>query len=154
MFKSYSSKAAANKGATRMGYSKDDVYQDANDAWGFDVEDAQPEAAATKPQPEVHPLLAATGHTVNEAGATVPTSKTGRKIEKDRPMQNGVKMPSAGTKCREVWDYCASLPNVDAKAVKAQAEAQGWNPNNASIEYYNWRKYMGIHGRAKKQAAA
>ena len=27
------------------------------------------------------------------------------------------------------------------------AIAEGWNPNNASIEYYQWRKYNGISGR-------
>jgi hypothetical protein len=29
-----------------------------------------------------------------------------------------------------------------------------WNPNNAMIEYYQWRKFNGITGRAKKVEAA
>ena len=31
--------------------------------------------------------------------------------------------------------------------VKALAEERGWNPNNASIEFYQWRKFNGIRGR-------
>lgn len=88
---------------------------------------------------------------------TAPTSNTGLKIEKDRPEQNGVKRPSAGGLCRAVWDACwehqertDTVPT--AKDVKAIAEANGWNPNNASIEYYQWRKYNGIQGRVAKPA--
>lgn len=144
-FKSYSSKKAAEKGAQRAGFSKDDVYENEDGKFGFDVEVESETPAKAIAAPIAKPAPA--------QEAPKPTeSKTGRKIEKDRPMQNGVKMPSAGTKCREVWDFCASLPEVTAKDVKAQAETRGWNPNNASIEYYNWRKFMGIHGRAKKVA--
>jgi hypothetical protein len=81
------------------------------------------------------------------------TSK-GVKIEKDRPVSNGVKMPSAGTACRQVWDYLSEEVAAgrvpDAKSVKAHATELGWNANNASIEYYNWRKFNGISGRAPK----
>lgn len=85
---------------------------------------------------------------------------TGLTIEKDRPEQNGVKRPSAGGMCRAVWDACwahqqstGEVPT--AKWVKEKAVAEGWNPNNASIEYYQWRKFNGISGRvaAPKPAA-
>jgi hypothetical protein len=33
------------------------------------------------------------------------------------------------------------------------AAANGWNPNNASIEFYQWRKFNGITGRKAKPAA-
>ena len=33
----------------------------------------------------------------------------GLTIEKERPMQNGIKRPSAGGACRAVWDYCWSF---------------------------------------------
>ena len=79
---------------------------------------------------------------------------TGLKIEKDRPEQNGVKRPSAGGKCRAIWDaldaYRAetnSLPT--SKVVKELAADEDWNPSNASIEYYQWRKFNGISGRVK-----
>lgn len=77
---------------------------------------------------------------------------TGLTIEKDRPEQNGVKRPSAGGMCRAVWDACwahqlASGEVPTAKWVKEKAVAEGWNPNNVSIEYYQWRKFNGISGR-------
>lgn len=79
---------------------------------------------------------------------------TGRGIEKNRPEQNGVTRPSIGGLCRAVWDACDALRTehgtVTAKMVKAHAETQGWNPNNASIEFYQWRKFNGITGRSKK----
>lgn len=88
------------------------------------------------------------------------TKSTGLTIEKDRPEQNGVKRPSAGGMCRAVWDACwaqqAETGEVPtAKWVKEKATAMGWNPNNASIEYYQWRKFNGISGRvaAPKPAA-
>lgn len=74
---------------------------------------------------------------------------TGLKIEKVRPEQNGVKRPSIGGKCRAIWDALdayrtetGELPT--SKVVKALAADEGWNPNNASIEYYQWRKFNGI----------
>jgi len=79
---------------------------------------------------------------------------TGLKIEKGRDEQNGVKRPSVGGKCRAVWDaldaYQAEMEEMPtAKVVKAIAADEGWNPNNASIEFYNWRKFNGITGRSK-----
>lgn len=75
-------------------------------------------------------------------------TSTGRTIEKDRPEQNGVKRPSIGGLCRAVWDACDAMRTehgtVTAKMVKAHAETQGWNTNNASIEFYQWRKFNGI----------
>jgi hypothetical protein len=72
---------------------------------------------------------------------------------------NGVKQPKAGGLCRAVWDYCAGvkeatgvLPTV--KEVKAHAQAVGWNLNNASIEYYAYRKFAGIRGRVQAPPAA
>ena len=84
-----------------------------------------------------------------------PQKTSGLVIEKDRPEQNGVKRPSAGGLCRAVWDACwahqeATGEVPSAKQVKEIALAQGWNPNNASIEYYQWRKYNGISGRVAK----
>jgi len=79
-------------------------------------------------------------------------------IEKNRPEQNGVKRPSAGGRCRAVWDaldaYQTETGEVPTAAVvRSLAADEGWNPNNASIEFYQWRKFHGITGRAKKVAA-
>lgn len=82
------------------------------------------------------------------APAATPES-TGLKIEKDRPEQHGIKRPSIGGKCRAIWDaldeYRAETGELPtSKTVKELAADSGWNPNNASIEYYQWRKYNGI----------
>ena len=100
--------------------------------------------------------------TVQEPAAPAPKAEpktTGLIIEKNRPEQNGVKRPSAGGLCRAVWDACWAHQEITgtpptAKEVKAIAETNGWNPNNASIEYYQWRKFNGIIGRVAKSAPA
>jgi hypothetical protein len=79
-------------------------------------------------------------------------------IEKNRPEQNGIKRPSAGGRCRAVWDALDDFRRdegvlPDAKFVRALAVENGWNPNNASIEFYQWRKFNGITGRQAKPAA-
>jgi hypothetical protein len=85
------------------------------------------------------------------APASVKSTSTGLKIEKNREERNGIKKPSVGGTCRAVWDamdaMVASGKNPSAKDVKALAEERGWNPNNASIEFYQWRKFHGIRGR-------
>jgi predicted component of type VI protein secretion system len=78
----------------------------------------------------------------------------GMKIEKDREERNGVKRPSAGGLCRQIWDALDAIKaggeTPTAKQVTELALAKGWNKNNASIEFYQWRKFNGIEGRAKK----
>lgn len=106
--------------------------------------------AHTAPEEQVTPPLPV---------AQKPTQvAVGLVIEKDRPTQNGVTRPSAGGRCRAVWDALdayqretGELPT--AQVVRELAADEGWNPNNASIEFYQWRKFHGITGRAKKVAA-
>lgn len=85
------------------------------------------------------------------APASAKSTSTGLKIEKNREERNGIKRPSVGGTCRAVWDamdeMVASGKNPSAKDVKALVEERGWNPNNASIEFYQWRKFHGIRGR-------
>lgn len=67
----------------------------------------------------------------------------------DRKVRNGVKEPKPGGKCRGVWDELdrelreghavPSLPDF----MKA-AEQKGINPNNARIEFYNWKRFHGL----------
>lgn len=80
------------------------------------------------------------------------TSK-GVRIQKDRPQQNGVKMPSEGSLCRAVWDEVqrsedAATPHT-VKTIKAWAEVNGTNVNNAAIEFYARRKFYGVSSRIK-----
>lgn len=88
---------------------------------------------------------------------TIATGKgktAGMKIEKDREERNGVKRPSVGGMCRAVWDALDEIKATGvvptAKQVTEMATNKGWNKNNASIEFYQWRKFNGIEGRAKK----
>lgn len=81
--------------------------------------------------------------------ATSKPTGTGLPIEKNREKQNGVARPSVGGKCRAVWDWLDAHPTATSKDVKAVATEMGWNPGNASIELYQWRKFNGIAGRAK-----
>lgn len=90
--------------------------------------------------------------------AEVAPASTGLKIQKDRITQNGITQPSIGGKCRAVWDALSAyqaetgeLPT--AKVVGDLAADEGWNPNNASIEFYQWRKFNGITGRQPKKVA-
>lgn len=102
--------------------------------------DDEPEA----PEAEVAP----------PAPTAAPATGTGLKIEKDRDEQNGIKRPSIGGKCRAIWDALdahAETTGDDptAKDVKALAADHGWNPNNASIEFYQWRKFNGVNSKPK-----
>lgn len=97
---------------------------------------------------------------IPELAAPAKRSKptgTGLRIEKDREERNGVKRPSIGGKCRAIWDaldaVVASTGNQPtSQLVKGLAAEQGWNPSNASIEFYQWRKFNGIKGRTPKAA--
>lgn len=158
MFKSYSSKSAANKGAVRAGLTSEAVYEQ-DGKWGFETE-TQMEVPPTKEEPksELPVDYVAQHEAVDvkvveapkvEAAAPVVTDDSKRTIEKDRPKQNGVTRPSLGGMCRAVWDFCDANSGVTIADVKAEAAKRGWNTNNASIEYYQWRKFHGVRGRVK-----
>jgi hypothetical protein len=77
---------------------------------------------------------------------------SGHKIQKDRPTQNGITRPSTGTQCDAVWSVCDELSAkgpVSAKDMRTLSEARKWNVNNTLIEFYQWRKFNGVTGRAK-----
>jgi hypothetical protein len=102
------------------------------------VQDSAPEAPTAPEAPAAQ-----------DEPTPTPEATAGLKIEKDRPEQNGIKRPSIGGKCRAIWDaldaYRAETGELPtSKTVKELAADEGWNPNNASIEYYQWRKYNGI----------
>lgn len=124
------------------------------------VQEEQAKAVVTEEAPVAPSGLASmveqlVGATKKEEEEVVPTAtkrtSSGLKIEKDREERNGIKRPSVGGTCRAVWDALdaavAEGKTPSAKDVKAMAEANGWNPNNASIEFYQWRKFNGIRGR-------
>lgn len=158
MFKSYGNRKNALAAAKRASTAPELVVE-IDGKWGFEVAELLTEETSTEAAPEV--VVQETTPT-EHATPVVATDVTesGRKIEKDRPKQNGVTRPSAGGMCRNVWDFCDVLQNgatelqVTVAQVKAHAEASSWNANNASIEYYQWRKYHGFRGRQQVAVAA
>lgn len=100
--------------------------------------------------------LCAPSNKQTDAPSTSAQRVEGLKIDKDRNAANGVKERSKGGLCRLVWDTLdgmvanskGTVPSV--ADIKKHATEQGWNVNNASIEYYQWRKFHGISGRGAK----
>lgn len=77
----------------------------------------------------------------------------GYTIEKDRPVQNGVKRPSEATVCGQVW---VAFDKIGAEELRASmlneiADNNGWNRTNVSCEFYAWRRFNGIKGRQPKK---
>lgn len=63
--------------------------------------------------------------------------------------RNGVRRPIKG-KCAEVWNALDnmlpdSVPTIGN--VRDLAKANGWNINNATIEFYAWRKFHGLNNK-------
>lgn len=127
----------------------------------------EPEADTTRSAPSAFGAFAMSQLTAPSNTAPAEPQRTstsqrvaGLKIEKNREARNGVKMPSVGGMCRAVWDALNNMMTHDEAAgtatiptvadIKKLAETNGWNVNNASIEYYQWRKWHGITGRGKK----
>ena len=84
------------------------------------------------------------------APAVPRVSRKGYTIQKEREERNGVKRPSEGTVCGNVWAEFDKNPEIKAGELAALADANGWNRTNVSCEFYAWRKFMGIKGRAAK----
>lgn len=101
-------------------------------------------AATAKPsaeEPEDEPAPTA------RAGAT---STTGRKIQKDRPEQNGIKRQSAGSVGDRLWSLFDSIgKDCTLMQAKAMAEAHGLSTTSAAIALYRWRKFNGYTGKAE-----
>lgn len=103
------------------------------------------EVGAAKPKSEPR------ARTEKPAAPAVPrVSRKGYTIQKEREERNGVKRPSEGTVCGNVWAEFDKNPEIKARELAALADANGWNRTNVSCEFYAWRKFMGIKGRAAK----
>lgn len=59
----------------------------------------------------------------------------------EREVRNGVKRPLPGSKCGAVWAWLDKHPGSTVKDVREWAEGERQNVNNASIEYYQHRKF-------------
>lgn len=75
-------------------------------------------------------------------------SSNGLKIERDRSTANGVTRPSAGGKCRAVWDMLDAIgADATAKQAREQAVVNGFDKTTTMVQFYKWRKFNGITGR-------
>lgn len=75
-------------------------------------------------------------------------------IQKDRPEQNGVRMPSEGSKCKKVWDLAAELYASTGmiptpKVMKDEVVKRGlcWDFTTVTVQLYRWRDFSGFKGR-------
>ena len=82
----------------------------------------------------------------------------GYHIDTDRDERHGVKRRSAGTIGGRLWAIFAKLSTaaggpekLEIAAVKENKEIAQFNKNKVLIEFYLWRRYMGVRGRGRKQ---
>jgi len=74
-------------------------------------------------------------------------SSNGLKIEKDRESRNGVTRPSAGGKCRGIWDMLDGM-GLEVTAAQARKAGEGkYDRTTIMVQFYRWRKFNGIEGR-------
>jgi hypothetical protein len=80
------------------------------------------------------------------AKAAEPVVTTAAKVE--REVKNGVRRPLPDSLCGAVWTALDQLSEAGvvptAKDVRELATAKGWNQSNASIEFYQRRRFMGL----------
>lgn len=77
-----------------------------------------------------------------------PVAPEAPKASKARSeVRNGVRRPIKG-KCAEVWSTLDDIKKqgseVDIHVVREVAAQKGWNLNNATIEFYGWRKFHAV----------
>ena len=77
-----------------------------------------------------------------------PAAPEAPKVSKVRSeIRNGVRRPIKG-KCAEVWSTLDDIKKqgseVDIHVVRELAAQKGWNMNNATIEFYGWRKFHAV----------
>ena len=80
--------------------------------------------------------------------------KTGKSVEQNRPEQNGLKRPSAGSTCAIIWDTCDRITN-ETEHTCTSAELfnalLGYNECTLRTQYARWRQFNGITGRLPNQ---
>lgn len=80
--------------------------------------------------------------------------KTCKSVEQNRPEQNGLKRPSAGSTCAIIWDTCDRITN-ETEHTCTSAELfnalQGYNECTLRTQYARWRQFNGITGRLPNQ---
>lgn len=80
---------------------------------------------------------------------TQPAPTAPAKSKTRSETRNGVRRPIKG-KCADVWNALDNmLPNgvPTIGNVRDLAKANGWNINNATIEFYAWRKFHALNNK-------
>lgn len=76
----------------------------------------------------------------------------GIKIQKDREERNGVKRPSNGGKCAQLWDlfdamYAEKGMVPTPKPAKQRSAELSLDPVTTQVQLYRWREFMGFKGK-------
>lgn len=83
--------------------------------------------------------------TVAVPAPAAPEAPKASKVRSE--IRNGVRRPIKG-KCAEVWSTLDDIKKqgfeVDIHVVREVAAQKGWNLNNATIEFYGWRKFHAV----------
>lgn len=63
-----------------------------------------------------------------------------------------VHRPKAGGRCAAVWDQLDAMKTASGVVPELQSilkvgKRKRWNANNTRVEYYAWRKAIGVSGR-------
>ncbi len=78
---------------------------------------------------------------------------SGIRIQKDRPEQYGIRMPSEGGATRKIWDWCSDfVTNYGGCPTNKEVHAwgvgeAGINKHTVSTQYARWKRFQGISGR-------
>jgi hypothetical protein len=80
-----------------------------------------------------------------------PQQPAAKPVQRTRDEANGIKRPSEGTICANVWELCASMQEETARTpalseVVSRAQLLGINQFTARTQYACWRKFNGITG--------
>ena len=83
--------------------------------------------------------------TVAVPAPAAPEAPKASKVRSE--IRNGVRRPIKG-KCAEVWSTLDDIKKqgseIDIRVVREVASQNGWNLNNATIEFYGWRKFHAV----------
>ena len=88
--------------------------------------------------------------TTVEIPPAAPAAPVAKESKSRSVIQNGVRKPIKG-KCAEIWATLTAVQEISENntpltisEVKELAATHGWNLNNATIEFYGWRKFNAV----------
>lgn len=108
--------------------------------------DVVPTELRDAPAPVEAPVVVAPAELPPVAPAAPKAAKE-RKIQANRPERNGVKRPSEGTICAQIWAHCDKVLDETGTHIAAQALREALpalDGTTKTVQYYRWRKFNGI----------